>query len=44
MHYKTVAFVCCLIATGCAGRSPSPVAVVQPTDQYMNCAAISAEA
>jgi hypothetical protein len=44
MHYKTVALICCLSATGCAGRSPTPVAVVQPTDQYMNCAAISAEA
>lgn len=27
----------------CAGRAPQPVAVVQPQDQYMDCAAISAE-
>jgi len=28
---------------GCAGRSPAPVAVVQPTDRYMDCTAILAE-
>ena len=28
---------------GCAGRAPAPVAVVQPTDRYMDCAAILAE-
>ena len=28
---------------GCAGRSPTPVAVVQPTDRYMDCTAILAE-
>jgi hypothetical protein len=28
----------------CAGRSPQPVAVVQPQDRFMDCAAISAEA
>jgi hypothetical protein len=27
----------------CAGRTPQPVAVVQPQDQYTDCAAISAE-
>src|ERR1700693_4174906 len=27
----------------CAGRPPQPVAVVQPVDPFMNCAAISAE-
>jgi len=29
--------------TGCAGRSPEPVALMQPQDQYMDCAAISIE-
>lgn len=28
---------------GCAGRAPAPVAVVQPTDRFMDCAAILAE-
>src|SRR5262245_57928353 len=28
---------------GCAGRSPQPVAVVQPQDQYTDCTAIMAE-
>jgi hypothetical protein len=28
----------------CAGRAPAPVAVVQPQDRFMDCAAISAEA
>lgn len=28
---------------GCAGRAPAPVAVVQPTDRYMDCVAILAE-
>jgi len=27
----------------CAGRSPQPVAVVQPTDRFMDCAAVMAE-
>ena len=29
--------------TGCAGRAPAPVAVIQPTDRYMDCTAILAE-
>jgi hypothetical protein len=29
---------------GCAGRPPQPVAIVQATDSYMDCAAISIEA
>ena len=37
------AAVLCTALTGCAGRSPDPVAVVQPQDQYMDCAAIGAE-
>jgi len=28
---------------GCAGRAPQPVAVVQPQDRFMDCAAILAE-
>jgi hypothetical protein len=28
---------------GCAGRSPQPVAVVQPQDRFADCAAIQAE-
>jgi uncharacterized protein YcfL len=28
---------------GCAGRSPQPVAVVQPQDQFMDCTALIAE-
>ena len=36
-----------LIATlalaGCAGRSPAPVAVVQPQDQVTDCTAVMAE-
>ena len=29
--------------SACAGRTPAPVAVVQPQDRYMDCAAINAE-
>jgi hypothetical protein len=29
--------------TSCAGRSPEPIAVVQPQDRYLDCAAIEAE-
>lgn len=32
-----------LALAGCAGRAPAPVAVVQPTDRYMDCAAIMTE-
>ncbi len=32
-----------LLLGACAGRAPNPVAVVQPQDRYMDCAAISAE-
>ena len=32
-----------LIIEGCAGAAPNPVAVVQPQDKYMDCAAIMAE-
>ena len=33
----------CAALAGCAGRAPAPVAVVQPTDRYMDCTAILAE-
>jgi hypothetical protein len=37
-------FAALLLCMGaCAGRAPAPVAVVQPQDRYMDCAAISAE-
>lgn len=29
--------------SGCAGRTPAPVAIIQPQDRYMNCSAIMAE-
>lgn len=29
--------------SACAGRAPAPVAVVQPQDRYMDCAAINVE-
>lgn len=31
------------LAAGCAGRSPNPVATVQPEDRYLDCTAIEAE-
>src|SRR5258708_6224361 len=32
-----------VVLAGCAGRSPQPVAVVQPQDRFMDCAAVQAE-
>jgi hypothetical protein len=29
--------------SGCAGRAPAPVSVVQPQDRFMDCAAIGIE-
>ena len=42
---KRVLFVgaICAIVAACAGRSPQPVATVQPQDQFMDCVAIIAE-
>jgi hypothetical protein len=39
------ALSCAIVVScaGCAGRAPDPVAVVQPQDRYMDCAAIVAE-
>lgn len=31
------------VLSACAGRAPQPVAVVQPQDRFMDCAAIQAE-
>jgi len=33
-----------LALSACAGRAPAPVAVTQPNDRYLDCAAINAEA
>lgn len=35
--------VALIALSGCAGRAPSPVAVVQPQDRYTDCAAITVE-
>lgn len=35
--------VLCAALMGCAGRSPAPVATVQPQDQFMDCTALMAE-
>src|SRR5215213_2824551 len=38
------ALLALVMIAACADRAPQPVAVVQPTDQFMDCAAISIEA
>jgi len=38
-----VVVVGCLALMGCAGRSPQPVAVIQPQDRFMDCAALQSE-
>ena len=38
-----VAIGTAILLTGCAGRAPQPVAVIQPQDQFDDCAAIAAE-
>src|SRR3954469_4948037 len=44
-YFRTVILVLSVAAlAACAGRPPQPVALVQVTDQYMDCAAISIEA
>lgn len=44
-HLRSFTALAAIIAlTACAGRAPQPVALVQPTDQYMDCSAISIEA
>jgi len=47
MYFSPYALVAALLVVGlgaCAGRAPQPVAIVQPTDPLMDCAAISIEA
>jgi hypothetical protein len=44
MNLKLSFILMCSFVVGCAGRSPQPVAVVQPSDRFMDCPAISAEA
>jgi hypothetical protein len=43
MFRKTVALIGCFALSACAGRAPAPVAVVQPTDRFLDCPAIFAE-
>lgn len=43
MRNLFLATACAVALTGCAGRSPAPVSVVQATDRYMDCTAILAE-
>ena len=38
-----VAIITAAALSACAGRPPTPVAVVQPADQALDCAAIMAE-
>ena len=40
---KILAAFAALVLANCAGRSPQPVATVQPQDQFMDCTAIVAE-
>jgi hypothetical protein len=40
---KIVMIVAAVALSGCAGRAPAPVALVQPQDRYMDCAAINIE-
>src|SRR5260370_19918989 len=42
--FRCGAAVLVIALAGCAGRAPQPVAIVQPTDPLMDCAAISIEA
>jgi tetrahydromethanopterin S-methyltransferase subunit F len=42
MHSLAIVFAAAVCA-GCAGRAPTPVAVVQPQDRFMDCPAILAE-
>ena len=43
MRKMLVAAVAAACVGGCAGRTPAPVAVVQPQDRFMDCAAVLAE-
>ncbi len=39
----TSVFLATMMLAGCAGRTPRPVAIVQPVDRQMDCNAIVAE-
>ncbi len=41
--FSLVVVALAVLTTACAGRTPTPVAVVQPVDETMNCDAIQAE-
>ena len=43
MRCYPITFALVVVLTACAGRSPAPVAVVQPQDRFMDCTAIQAE-
>jgi hypothetical protein len=43
MRKSIVALAAAAAVSGCAGRAPAPVSVVQPQDRYMDCAAITIE-
>src|SRR5436853_7619880 len=45
MRYSPKTFIALigLVLAGCAGRPPQPVAVIQPQDRFMDCAAVQAE-
>jgi hypothetical protein len=43
VHKLYIAAALAAVLAGCAGRAPAPVAVVQPTDRFMDCTAILAE-
>jgi hypothetical protein len=43
MRKLGIAVFAALAVSGCAGRAPAPVSVVQPQDRYMDCAAIMIE-
>lgn len=40
---RVIAVVSLLLVGACAGRAPAPVAVIQPADETMQCAALQAE-
>jgi hypothetical protein len=43
MRKAGLAMVIAVAVGACAGRTPQPVAVVQPQDRYSDCSAIAAE-
>jgi hypothetical protein len=43
MRKYIVVVTAAVALSGCAGRAPAPVSVVQPQDRYMDCAAIVIE-